>query len=70
MKFWEKLLLGAAVAGVVGFIAWRSGLLEKLRAHSQSQGLRPVMENEEIWDVESDELGIPKRITIHRKVVG
>lgn len=70
MKLWEKLLVGGTVAGVAGVIIWRSGILSRLRARSPSQELRPVMENEEVWEVESDEWGIPQKITIHRRVVG
>jgi len=73
MKSWEKLLIGAAVAGAAGFIVWRSGLLDRIlvrRARSQPSQLPTLMENEEVWEVESDERGIPQRITIHRKVLG
>lgn len=77
MKLWEKLLVGAAVAGVAGVIVWRSRLLSRLRGLQSPQASLPksqsppvLMENEEVWDVESDEQGIPQRITIHRKVVG
>jgi hypothetical protein len=61
MKLWEKLIIGIAVAGTVGVITWRSGLLDRILHRGQP------MESEEVWDVESDERGIPIRITIHRK---
>jgi len=74
MRLWEKLLAGIGVAGVIGIIVWRSGLMDRIRgaAHggSQPQSLPVLMENEEVWEVESDEMGIPQRIVIHRKVVG
>lgn len=74
MKLWEKLLVGVGVAGVVGVIVWCSGLLNRTlgAAHGGSQPQSPpvLMRNEEVWEVESDERGIPRRIVIHREVVG
>ncbi len=72
MRLWEKLLVGVGVAGVVGVIVW--SLLNRTpgTAHGSSQPQSPpvLMRNEEVWEVESDDRGIPQRIVIHREVVG
>ncbi|MBW2673173.1 MAG: hypothetical protein JRD89_07125 [Deltaproteobacteria bacterium] len=65
MRLWVKILAGIAAGVAACLIAWRCGLLRP-----RPEERRTLMENEEVWDVISDEHGIPQRIVIHRKVVG